>query len=204
MEDEADIYDGIRAHFPLTFGKQTQSQTPLEQVHSSTRRSATSATESKPSSSSNNKSSNNNGNDKTFPSLSSSSKAWLDSLKNPSSKKSRDNGSQGGLNKSSHENDVEIGPPRPGAGLQDEDVMVGPPRPVVQPNEEEEDAPIIGPPRPQHIEEEDDDAMIGPPRPPTVVASSESEDEMEEEEENRHRIPLSNEIVLKGHTKVIF
>lgn len=201
MEDEADIYDGIRAHFPLTFGKQTQSQTPLEQVHSSTRRSATSTSVSKPSPS-NNKSSNNNGNDKTFPSLSSSSKAWVDSLKNPSSKKSRDNGTQGGLIKNSHENDVEIGPPRRGAGPQDEDVI---PRPVVQPNEEEDDAPIIGPPRPLHIEEEDDDdVMIGPPRPPTGVASSESEDEMEEEEEDRHRIPLSNEIVLKGHTKVIF
>ncbi|KAL2939249.1 WD repeat-containing protein 70 [Bienertia sinuspersici] len=38
--------------------------------------------------------------------------------------------------------------------------------------------------------------MIGPPRP------IEDEDE-DEEEDTRHRIPLSNEIVLKGHSKVV-
>lgn len=43
--------------------------------------------------------------------------------------------------------------------------------------------------------------MIGPPRPP--AASDSDEDLFDGEPENRHRIPLSNEIVLKGHTKVL-
>ncbi|KAK8506147.1 hypothetical protein V6N11_059842 [Hibiscus sabdariffa] len=42
MEDEAEIYDGIRAQFPLTFGKQQKSQTSLEAVHNATRRSTAS------------------------------------------------------------------------------------------------------------------------------------------------------------------
>ncbi|KAF8007231.1 hypothetical protein BT93_K1282 [Corymbia citriodora subsp. variegata] len=64
---------------------------------------------------------------------------------------------------------------------------------------------MVGPPPPppgnlgdgDDEEEEEEEAMIGPPRPP-VVDSDE-----EEEEENRYRIPLSNEIVLKGHTKIV-
>ena len=46
--------------------------------------------------------------------------------------------------------------------------------------------------------------MVGPPRPPPGMSFGDSEDEVEEEEEteNQYRIPLSNEIVLKGHTKV--
>ncbi|KAJ0082880.1 hypothetical protein Patl1_10949 [Pistacia atlantica] len=39
MEDEAEIYDGIRAQFPLAFGKQSKPQTSLEKVHDATRRS---------------------------------------------------------------------------------------------------------------------------------------------------------------------
>ncbi|KAI4364108.1 hypothetical protein MLD38_020243 [Melastoma candidum] len=36
--EEAEIYEGIRAEFPLTFGKQPKSQTPLEVIHNATRR----------------------------------------------------------------------------------------------------------------------------------------------------------------------
>ncbi|KAK6286524.1 hypothetical protein POUND7_012703 [Theobroma cacao] len=159
MEDDADIYDGIRAQFPLTFGKQQKSQTSLEAIHNATRRSTTDAA--------------NNSNNKTkegLPSLSSSSQAWLDSLRN--SKPSNPN-----------TNDSLIGPPRPPAAVPDEDdgdVMVGPPRP------------------PLGSGDDDDDVMIGPPRPP-VGPSSDSD----EEEENRYRIPMSNEIILKGHNKIV-
>ncbi|KAJ4851344.1 hypothetical protein Tsubulata_005717 [Turnera subulata] len=148
MEDEeGEIYDGIRAQFPLTFGKQSQSQTPLELIHNSTRRAAP---------------------------------------QNPNP-------------------NPQIGPPRPPPELpfsgppppppagssaapdEDEDVMVGPPPP---------------PPGADSGDEDDDGPMIGPPRPPPAQASD-SEDEEEEEEGTRFRIPLSNEIVLKGHTKVV-
>lgn len=60
----------------------------------------------------------------------------------------------------------------------------------------------MGPPRPPAAsgDVDDDDNMIGPPRPP-VGPSSDSDPDWEEE--NRYPVPRSNEIVLKGHTKVI-
>lgn len=193
-DDEAEMYDGARAQFPLSFGKQAKSQKSLELVHNATRRNNTSSAASvtqpadgklEPS---------------PFPSLSSSSKSWLNSLKNP---------------KSSHESNSKskiIGPSRPTAGLsssndkeeEEDGGIIGPPRPAVDAKTEEgEDGEMIGPPRPP-LEEEDGE-MIGPPPPPSGSMGSDSEDDMEEEEQqNQYRIPLSNEIVLKGHTKVPF
>lgn len=93
--------------------------------------------------------------------------------------------------------DVIVGPPRPpGLGtdggvedVDDDDVMVGPPRPPVDLDRSRDD----------------DGEMIGPPRPPPAGSklSDSEEEDMDDEEDNRHRIPLSNEIVLKGHTKVL-
>ncbi|KAH0661136.1 hypothetical protein KY290_027104 [Solanum tuberosum] len=199
-DDEAEMYDGARAQFPLSFGKQAKSQTSLELVHNATRRNNTSAAASvtqpadgklEPS---------------PFPSLSSSSKSWLNSLKN--TKSSHDSNSKSKI----------IGPSRPPAGLsssndkeeeeeeeeEEDGGIIGPPRPAVDAKtEEDEDGEMIGPPRPP-LEEEDGE-MIGPPPPPSGSMGSDSEDDMEEEEEqqNQYRIPLSNEIVLKGHTKVV-
>ncbi|XP_059297895.1 uncharacterized protein LOC132050566 [Lycium ferocissimum] len=213
MADEAEIYDGVRAQFPLSFGKQAKSQTNLELVHNATRRTTTTttATDGKLEAS-------------PFPSLSSSSKSWLNSLKNPkpnhehksSSKiigptrpagfsprndnEEEDQDDKGGSS-SSGNHKLQIPP------LDEEDgAMIGPPRPAVEAKtEEDEDGEMIGPPRPPL--EEEDGLMIGPPPPPSGSMGSDSEDDMEEEEEedeqNKYRIPLSNEIVLKGHTKVV-
>ncbi|KAK3007565.1 hypothetical protein RJ639_014411 [Escallonia herrerae] len=190
MEDEAEIYKGIRAQFPISFGKQSKSQTPLELIHNATRRTTTTtapaagtttpAVDGEPSSS------------KGIPSLSSSSKAWLDSVKNPNPR-----------NK-----DLPIGPTRPapdsGQGNEDEGEMIGPPRPPPVAEEEDEDG-MIGPPRPPPIAEEEDEGvlMIGPPRPSMASAGSDTEDESDAEEADQYRLPLSNEIVLKGHSKVV-
>ncbi|XWS31354.1 hypothetical protein CRYUN_Cryun23aG0069300 [Craigia yunnanensis] len=169
MEDDADIYDGIRAQFPLTFGKQQKSQTSLEAIHNATRRPTTASAAI-----------NDNNNNKTnedLPSLSSSSssKAWLDSLRN--SKPPNPN-----------PNDSVIGPPHP------------PPGPVPDEDDDNDDDVMVGPPRPPTAsdDDDDDDVVIGPPRPP-VGPSSDSDSE----EENRYRIPMSNEIILKGHTKIV-
>ncbi|XP_055831250.1 uncharacterized protein LOC129900323 [Solanum dulcamara] len=188
-DDEAEIYDGARAQFPLSFGKQAKSQTSLELVHNATRRNNTSAAAAAVTQPTDGKLE-----PSPFPSLSSSSKSWLNSLKNPKSKI--------------------IGPSRPPTGLsssydkeeeeEDEDgAIIGPPRPAVDAKtEEDEEGEMIGPPRPPL--EEEDGLMIGPPPPPSGSVGSDSEDDMEEEEEqNQYRIPLSNEIVLKGHTKVV-
>ncbi|KAG8640267.1 hypothetical protein MANES_13G038900v8 [Manihot esculenta] len=174
MEDEGEIYDGTRAQFPLTFGKQSKSQTPLEQIHNATRR------PTPPSTASDDKSN-------AFPSLSSSSKAWLDSLRTSKTPNPNPTIGPSPPNSSPHDNeDVIIGPPRPPAGFSNA-------------VEDDEDGKVmVGP---SGDDDDDDSVMIGPPRPPPS-RDSDSEEE-EEEEENRHRIPMSNEIVLKGHSKVV-
>ncbi|GKB29171.1 WD repeat-containing protein 70, partial [Tanacetum coccineum] len=90
--------------------------------------------------------------------------------------------------------DVEIGPPRPSSSRSvDADVEIGPPRPPpVGGDEDDNDS---------DDDDDDDEVMVGPPRPPV----DSDEDEMSDDDEDgpRFRIPLSNEIVLKGHTKVV-
>ncbi|XP_023764055.1 uncharacterized protein LOC111912553 [Lactuca sativa] len=172
MEDD----DGIRAHFPLSFGKKSKSQTPIESIHNATRRPTTGIDGSQSSSSLH---TNNKNKDTPFPSLSSSSKSWLNSLqKNPKPSTVSDD-------------DVAIGPPRPPPSYDsvdgEDDAMIGPPRPM--PAEDDDD------------EDDDDEPIIGPPRPP--LGSDSEEDFSDGEQEVQHRIPLSNEIVLKGHTKVV-
>ncbi|KAJ4968625.1 hypothetical protein NE237_015326 [Protea cynaroides] len=196
MEDEADIYDGIRSQFPLSFGKRTKSHLPLESIHNTTRRNA------EPSSSSSLSS-------KGFPSLSSSSKAFLSELKNKGS---------GGRKRESNDGNVEPRKPNSTAeedeGQEDDDgAMIGPPRPPPPSNLAEEAKEVmIGPPRPPPAsssadgDEDDDNVLIGPPRPPANLANSDSdedEDAEDAEAEDQYRIPLSNEIVLKGHSKVV-
>ncbi|KDP26452.1 hypothetical protein JCGZ_17610 [Jatropha curcas] len=199
MEDDAEIYDGIRAQFPLTFGKQSKSQTPLEQIHNSTRRTTVDPL-NKTTPAAADKS------DNAFPSLSSSSKAWLHTVR--TSKKPNPKATAGPPRPppDNLDGDDSIGPPRPPPGLADEaddddnEVMVGPPRPPLFDNDHD-DGVMIGPPRPPPVDDDEDDGvMIGPPRPPTAP---DSDSEEEEEEENRYRIPMSNEIVLKGHSKVV-
>ena len=147
MDDSGEIYDGVRAEFPLSFGKQSKSQTPLETIHKATRRT----------------------ND-DFPSISSSSKEWLHSIRPPKN-------------------------PNPPSPPQDDDSpLVGPSPP---------------PPRDEADDDEDDGEMIGPLPPPPGSNFDDSEDEEDNDSDqdqlgNRFRIPLSNEIVLKGHTKVFF
>lgn len=215
MEDESEIYDGIRAQFPLSFGKQTKSQAPLEQIHNSTRRNSINSSTAAASSSESKDSSKIKKNDNPFLSISSSSKAWLESLKNPN----RDTSTADvDAFTNSPPNDVEVGPPRPPLEAhsdfdEDEDAVIGPPPPPTgqdeEKGEEEEDGvAMIGPPRPRQTgeeEEEDDGPLIGPPRPPQGSVESDSEDdELDEgDEANQYRIPLSNEIVLKDHTKVL-
>lgn len=206
MEDgEAEIYDGIRAQFPITFGKQSKPVTSLEAIHNATRRTTTAATTTDGNS------------NKDFPSVSSSSKAWLNSLRNPNPSSSSRNRSNPNPNRGSDVDDAIIGPPRPPLdsdslnGGEDDGVMIGPPRPLRADDEDDDDEDrMIGPPRPVAGDDEDDDdddgQMIGPPPPPrrSRLGDSDAEEDSDDgEEEGGYRIPLSNEIVLKGHTKVV-
>ncbi|WCJ38231.1 WD repeat-containing protein 70 [Euphorbia peplus] len=170
-EDEGEIYDGSRAQFPLSFGKQSKSQTPLELIHNTTRRTTTTSAAAT-----------------DFPSLSSSSKQWIHhslrspKIPNPNVSIPRDDA------------DVHVGPPRPPPGVDGQ-------------AEDDDDGVMVGPPRPPPTDDDDDDdddeeeEMIGPPRPPPGRDSGSEEEE--EETRNLFRIPMSNEIVLKGHTKIV-
>ncbi|KAF2292673.1 hypothetical protein GH714_026631 [Hevea brasiliensis] len=181
MEDEEEIFDGVRAQFPLTFGKQSKSQIPLEQIHNTTRR------PTPPNTTSADKSN-------AFPSLSSSSKAWLDSLR--ASKTPNPNPTIGPSPLLSKPRDDDDGD---GDGDVDVDVIIGPPRPppgFSNAAEDDDGKVMVGP----SGDDDDDSVMIGPPRPPP---SQDSDSEEEEEEDNRYRIPMSNEIVLKGHSKIV-
>ncbi|XP_062021560.1 uncharacterized protein LOC133738124 [Rosa rugosa] len=167
-DDAAEIYDGARAEFPLTFGKQSKSQTPLETIHNTTRRNQNLQQQQRqppPSSA-------------DLPSLSSSSKTWLNSLRTAKTPNTNPNPSDSDA------------------------TLIGPPRPP-QPNSASDDDgdALIGPPPPSGSAESDDDGeMIGPPAP---ARSNRDDWDSDAEEENKYRIPVSNEIVLKGHTKVV-
>ncbi|KAF8007230.1 hypothetical protein BT93_K1281 [Corymbia citriodora subsp. variegata] len=103
-EDEAEIYDGVRAQFPLTFGKQSKPQTPLESIHSATRRGGPGPSPSPgPANSSSLPSTasaggGGGGKSNSLPSLSSSSRAWLQGLRagNPRPGAEAGIGSRGG------------------------------------------------------------------------------------------------------------
>ncbi|KAG9447735.1 hypothetical protein H6P81_013863 [Aristolochia fimbriata] len=199
--DEADIYDGVRAQFPLTFGKQTKAPTSLEAVHNATRRQDNHTTSAS----------------KDFPDLSSSSKSWLGQSRNPKPTSRSSNSSyfsheEAGSRReqlSSRRDDTARRFETEGRDSDnepgDEGVVVGPPRPPVGSVDPEEDETMIGPPRPPTgpVDSEDDEVMVGPPRPPERAVEYDSDDASDEDMENSYRIPLSNEIILKGHSKVV-
>uniref|UniRef100_A0A803PGG2 Uncharacterized protein n=1 Tax=Cannabis sativa TaxID=3483 RepID=A0A803PGG2_CANSA len=153
MEDGEEIYDGIRAQFPVTFGKQSKAQTPLELIHNTTRRGGPTTTDGKPSSSF---SSSPSVITNDLPTVSSSSKSWLHSLRKPKNQ-----------NPNFDTEDDEGG-----------DVMVGPPRPLPESGsgdgEDEDGEMIVGPPRPPAglVQSDEDDEIIGPPKPPPRSSSS--------------------------------
>lgn len=178
LGDEADVHEGLRAHFPLSFGRQEAKSVTLESIHSKTKRDADHSSL---------KASNKS---KAVPARSSGPVQFV-------SAKVEVFGPQ--RPPTTNDDEDIVGPPRPQTGLDDDDVAVGPPRPAAV--EENED--IVGPPRPPTTV--DDDDMVGPPRP--GESSTEDDDDDDdgdaEEDEDEFRVPLSNEIVLKGHTKVV-
>ncbi|KAL0912945.1 hypothetical protein M5K25_016369 [Dendrobium thyrsiflorum] len=69
---------------------------------------------------------------------------------------------------------------------------------------------LIGPPLPPQSsskkfdEEEEDEEIIGPPRPPQLSSDDGSDSDLDDLPlEDKLRIPLSNEIVLKGHSRIV-
>ncbi|MCL7037440.1 hypothetical protein MKW94_006202 [Papaver nudicaule] len=167
MEDEGEVYDGVRAQFPLSFGKITKSQTPLEVIHKTTRRNLEA-----PSTINNEQPC--------------SSKTWLPHLTTNPKPNSRQS----------------IGPPD--IGHPSEPSTKGSNVEEEEEEEEEDEGDMIGPPPPppglNDGDDDDEEDMVGPPRPPPSNMEDEDEDG---EPDDLYRIPFSNEIVLKGHSKVV-
>ncbi|KAG0619396.1 hypothetical protein M758_4G136700 [Ceratodon purpureus] len=170
LGDEADVHEGLRTHFPLSFGKQEAKSVTLESIHSKTKRGQALVADD-------------------------SSAKSVHKAKNESSRKS------GPVQFASAGTEV-YGPPRPPANSVD-DEMVGPPCPPAG----EDDEDIVGPPRPPTTVDDEDmvGPPVGPPRPGTPSTEDDDDDDEDDvdEDEDEYRFPLSNEIVLKGHTKVV-
>ncbi|KAJ7531036.1 hypothetical protein O6H91_14G029800 [Diphasiastrum complanatum] len=226
VADEADVHEGIRAQFPLSFGKQEQKQTPLEIVHMKTKRA-----------------------DEDFDG---ENVAVQETLKQRSkiNKKTVRFLVQGeedaeGLRRADEvlvkegvdgrrrnvKKDDCIGLPLPTTlDGTNKDEMIGLPLPLADDNNENEtplddanDNGMIGPPRPPQdalydnkigpprppegyssiVDGSNGDEMIGPPLPPDFTKESSSSGEGEGEDEDPYLVPVSNEIILRGSTKVV-
>ncbi|XP_010415936.1 PREDICTED: WD repeat-containing protein 70 [Camelina sativa] len=185
MEDEL---EGLRAHFPLSFGKTSNVSAPTEAIHNATRRTDVATTEAEVSSDFATKNSNSGKSESGFPSLSSSSETWLRSVPGPNR----------------NPNSSSLAP-------SDDDLAMGPPPPPSKPTQEEDDGVLMGPPPPpkglvNSNDSDDEDDMIGPPPPPPAAVDSDEDsdgDDADDNEQNRYQIPLSKEIQLKGHTKIV-
>ncbi|GLJ05291.1 hypothetical protein SUGI_0015510 [Cryptomeria japonica] len=200
--DEANVQEGFRAFFPLAFGKQEKKQVSLESIHSATKRPHDPQPQPlKPQS---------------------GKKGWLQDL-NPKPPRppigpQRPPSNLVELPRSP------IGPQRPPPDSAEP--IVGPPRPTYLEEsaigDEEDSDQLVGPPRPPQFSGDDDEEeghLIGPPRPPPNLEEEgndgsfeamtyrredgTSDEHSDEEGGDIFRVPLSNEIVLKGHTKIV-
>lgn len=168
MDGETD--EAMRAHLPVSFGKQSMPQHRPSSVHLTTRRTLEPAANSLSSTATN----------------AAIKSAWVGELTKPN----------------------------PTAPNYEEDAT-GPllPLPSVTGRQEttyDDDRVVIGPPPPPPSSsekfgvEEEDEEMIGPPRPPQVTSDDGSDSDLDDlPPDNKLRIPLSNEIVLKGHSRIV-
>ncbi|KAK8969662.1 hypothetical protein KSP40_PGU009442 [Platanthera guangdongensis] len=177
--------EAMRAQFPISFGKQPKSQSQPSSVHLTTRRMVDPTTNS------------------SYPSSAAVAATGYTQLSG-----SRED-----------EEDASEQLPRPPSAdgrheIVDDAVRaaIGPPMPQSdQPERDFDDDPMVGPlPLPPsssekfYLEDDDDQDVIGPPRPPQVGSDSGSESDLDDSPtQNEFRIPISNEIVLKGHSRIV-
>lgn len=166
--DEAEVQEGLRACFPLSFGKQEKKQAPLESIHSATKR----PEDPRP-------------------------RRQLGPPRPPPS-----------ILAEQEDSDRFVGPPRPPQFVRDDnddgeaEIMIGPPRPPAQYSDDHDNEETIGPPKPSYLEKvEETDQMVGPSKRGSDDETSGDSDDGDDAVD--FRVPLSNEIVLRGHTKVV-
>ncbi|MCO5607996.1 hypothetical protein L7F22_062199 [Adiantum nelumboides] len=170
IEDEAQVFEGLHAQFPLSFGRQEPKKASLEAIHLATKRSE--------------KQQANKGTlqDKFLT-------AGNESQKLPKPVQAP----------------LPMGSSQP---LRRWETLTAP---VVQSLATDEDDVMVGPPLPPKASLNDgDDEDVGPSRPAPGGNLSSTDDEDgdtdgddEDEDEDFYQVPMSNEIVSKGHTKVV-
>ncbi|KAL2632458.1 hypothetical protein R1flu_017144 [Riccia fluitans] len=163
IEYEAELHAGLRASFPLSFGKQENKVVPLENVHLKTRR--------------------------------------------PGTGEDREHRSSGSSENVSGIRDGNKEVVRPSI-LRKTRPEIGHEQSRMPPQYVREEEPMVGPQinsvgdRGQQNSDSDEALESGPPASSgrfMVDDSSEEDDENEDE----FRVPVSNQVVLKGHTKVV-
>ncbi|BBN09954.1 WD repeat-containing protein 70 [Marchantia polymorpha subsp. ruderalis] len=188
VEDEAEVHTGFRASFPLSFGKQESKVISLENVHLKTQRPTVGGVKS--------------------------AAVGEELLVNRFGTK--------GFGESALPKKVEVYVENERSRLptnchDDEELTAGsrmPSRDHGKQGSEDDESPIVGPPMPsrhhgKQIDDDEDGPMVGPPMPSRALIEGSSSDEDEEDDTaddnsgDEFRVPLSNEIVLKGHTKVV-
>lgn len=194
IEDEAQVFQGLRAQFPLSFGKQERKQVSLEAVHSTTKRHSSALDDGK----------------KQDP-LASLKDRFL--AARSTQKKPAPSSTHG--HREAEKSLRPIHGPLPMATLEppkSPEALVNVEHGLAQPAQDEDDI-MVGPPLPpKSSPSESDSEQIGPPRPPpggNLSSTDDDDGDTDEdnddydEEEDAYQVPMSNEIVLKGHTKVV-
>lgn len=187
IEDEAQVFEGLRAHFPLAFGRQEPNKASLESIHAATKRhTSTASIDGK-------KQQKGSLQDRFLTSGSYTHKSSADHSHNTQTPVKRVHGP------------LPMGSSEPLKAP--ESITI-----VQQDVRDDERDAMVGPPLPPKASSsEDNGEEIGPPLPPPGDALSSTDDEdgdtdgndEGEDEEDAYQVPMTNEIVLKGHTKVI-
>ncbi|MCO5595047.1 hypothetical protein L7F22_049084 [Adiantum nelumboides] len=168
IEDEAQVFEGLRAQFPLSFGRQEPKKASLEAIHSATKRSEKQR-----------------------------------AIKGTLQDKFLTAGNESQKLPKPVQGPLPMGSSQP---LRRPETLTSP---VAQSLAIDEDDVMVGPPLPPKASLNDgDDEDVGPSRPAPGGNLSSTDDEDgdtdgddEDEDEDFYQVPMSNEIVLKGHTK---
>ncbi|KAG0453814.1 hypothetical protein HPP92_025118 [Vanilla planifolia] len=156
--------EAMRAHFPLSFGRQSKPQS--QSANSTTERSLDA--HSIPSSSN--------------ASLATAKPSWMVTIKRPN---------PNSRNPPLSDASCEVDNDKEAETESDDDAMIGPTLPL---------PPLPG----KYDKEAGEEMMVGPPRSLQATLDDESDSDLDDlPMEESSRIPLSNEIVLKGHSRIV-
>eukprot|EP00897_Mesotaenium_endlicherianum_P009569 jgi/Mesen1/8640/ME000500S08114 len=206
VAEEADLHEGIRAAFPLTFGKQESKLAPLESIHQQTKRPQAPQPPPpgglKPAGSKGTKGGGKEGGFKIKIAAKIGSQrpdggAGLEPIGPPHSAAPTPGAQPSGNGRGRDDGNVSA---ENGNGEEDEDeqLSIGPPRGPPLGRRHVAQGVARGGAGEGEAEEEEEEGEEGK----EDEEDDEDDDDEDEDEGDEYRMPMSNEIELKGHTKV--